>query len=155
MVHRKLIDEFDESIQEKLVESNAYIDVVRQFLTDLLTQKVHPKPQRSNTNYTAWITLKKRLKTTSQARPSTSTAAKKWEGCSIWPITTKDTKNWRIYSRSIWPKWKIYSSKVKMKSYRSKNHHGDKNEDRAESGIDTRRQWPHLRTLQLAHDHLQ
>jgi hypothetical protein len=40
MVHRKLIDEFDESIQEKLVESNAYIDVVRQFLTDLLTQKV-------------------------------------------------------------------------------------------------------------------
>jgi hypothetical protein len=40
MVHRKIIDEFDESIQEKLAESNAYIDVVRQFLTDLLTQKV-------------------------------------------------------------------------------------------------------------------
>ena len=40
MVHRKIVDEFDESIQDKLVESNAYIDVVRQFLTDLLTQKV-------------------------------------------------------------------------------------------------------------------
>ncbi len=40
MVHRKLIDELDESIQDKLVQSNAYIDIVRQFLTDLLTQKV-------------------------------------------------------------------------------------------------------------------
>ncbi len=40
MIHRKIIDELDESIQIKLSESNAYIDVVRQFLTDLLTQKV-------------------------------------------------------------------------------------------------------------------
>jgi hypothetical protein len=40
MIHRKLIDELDESIHHKLTESNAYIDVVRQFLTDLLTQKV-------------------------------------------------------------------------------------------------------------------
>jgi hypothetical protein len=41
MIHRKLIDELDESIQLKMTESNAYIDVVRQFLTDLLTQKVY------------------------------------------------------------------------------------------------------------------
>ena len=40
MVHRKIIDELDESIQDKLVQSNAYIDIVRQFLTDSLTQKV-------------------------------------------------------------------------------------------------------------------
>jgi len=40
MIHRKLIDDLDDSIQSKLAESNAYIDVVRQFLTDLLTQKV-------------------------------------------------------------------------------------------------------------------
>ena len=40
MIHRKRIDELDESIQVKITESNAYIDVVRQFLTDLLTQKV-------------------------------------------------------------------------------------------------------------------
>jgi hypothetical protein len=40
MIHRKLIDDLDDAIQNKLGESNAYIDVVRQFLTDLLTQKV-------------------------------------------------------------------------------------------------------------------
>ena len=40
MIHRKIVDELDESIQKKMQESSAYFDVVRQFLTDLLTQKV-------------------------------------------------------------------------------------------------------------------
>lgn len=51
MVHRKLIDEFDESLQEKIVESTAYIDVVRQFLTDLLTQRVNKLACRLSMNF--------------------------------------------------------------------------------------------------------
>lgn len=51
MVHRKLVDEFDESLQDKISESTAYIDVVRQFLTDLLTQRVSQIQYRSSTSY--------------------------------------------------------------------------------------------------------
>lgn len=50
MVHRKIIDEFDDSIQEKLNQSNAYMDVVKQFLTDLLAQKVWAYGYRLNIN---------------------------------------------------------------------------------------------------------
>ena len=73
MVHRQIIDELDESIQVKLTESNAYIDVVRQFLTDLLTQKVPELPQRSSTNCRSSTTLRPRLRTTLQAKAFTKT----------------------------------------------------------------------------------
>ena len=60
MVHRKLIDEFDESLQEKIGESTAYIDVVRQFLTDLLTQRVAVSSDRSSTSCRQWAAPSRR-----------------------------------------------------------------------------------------------
>jgi hypothetical protein len=39
-VHRRIIDQIDESLETKLSESNEYAKIVRQYFTDLLAQKV-------------------------------------------------------------------------------------------------------------------